>query len=330
MAVVLLEGGYASTGIAPIEVFQSAGVLWNGFVGIPAEPCFRVTIASVDGGPVTSKSGLGLMPACAISAIERADIVIVSASGLESQARIVADTDLLPWLRAWRARGALVAGICSGVAFLAEAGLLDGRRATTHWAVAASMRERFPAVRWCADQFVTEDRGVLCSGGIYAAVDLSLYLVEKFFGDEVARSCAKSMLVGMPRGLQTGYAVMPLSRPHDDESIHRIEEYLHENYDRDLTTEMLAGRVGMSPRNFIRRFKAATGLLPGGYVQLLRVTAAKAMLEQGATSIQVVGSRIGYADVAFFRSIFKRHVGMTPAGYRAQFANGRLNEALAG
>ena len=102
---------------------------------------------------------------------------------------------LLPWLRDWHARGATIAGICSGVAFLAEAGLLDGRQATTHWAVAETMRQRYPNVRWRAEQFVTEDGPIFCSGGVYASIDLSLYLVEKFCGREVALQCAKSLLL---------------------------------------------------------------------------------------------------------------------------------------
>jgi transcriptional regulator GlxA family with amidase domain len=320
VTVILLDAGYASTAIGPIEVFQSAGVLWQYLHGKALQPRFRVRIASIDGGSVTSLCSLRLTPECSIHDIKKTDIIILPASGLDVQDRIAQNTDLLPWLRKWHARGAYIAGICSGVAFLAECGLLDGRQATTHWAVAETLRRRYPKVLWRPEHFVTEDRRVYCSGGVYAAIDLSLYLVEKFCGHEIALRCAKSLLVSMPRSRQSGYAVVPLSRPHADDKIKETEEYLREHFDRDVSIDVLADRVGMGPRNFIRRFKAATGRLPGAYVQMLRVSAAKELLEHGAASIQTVCSKTGYEDVAFFRRLFKRHTGMTPAEYRSRFA----------
>ena len=320
VTVVLLEAGYASTAIGPIEVFHSAGVLWNMLHGETLEPRFRVRIASIDGAAVTSLCSLGLTPECAIHDIKRTDIIILPASGLDVQDRIARNTSLLPWLRRWHSRGAYIAGICSGVAFLAECGLLDGRQATTHWAVAEILRERYPKVLWRPEQFVTEDGRVLCSGGVYASIDLSLYLVEKFCGHEIALKCAKSLLVSMPRSRQSGYSMLPLSRPHSDDKIRQTEEYLQKHFDRDVSIDTLADRIGMGPRNFIRRFKAATGRLPGVYTQMLRVSAAKELLEHGAPSIQTVCSKTGYEDIAFFRSLFKRHTGMTPAEYRSRFA----------
>lgn len=331
VTVVLLEAGYASTAIGPIEVFHSAGLLWNWLHGEAPQPRFRVRVASIDGADVTSLCSLGLTPQCAIRDIRRTDIVILPASGWDVQDRIARSTPLLPWLRKWHARGAYIAGVCTGVAFLAECGLLDGRQATTHWGVADIMRQRYPKVHWRPEQFVTEDGRLLCSGGVYASIDLSLYLVEKFCGHEIALQCAKSLLLGMPRNRQSGYSVLPLSRPHSDDKIRQTEEHLQEHFDRDVSIEALADRIGMSPRNFIRRFKAATGHVPGAYIQTLRVSAAKELLEQGATSIQAVGSKTGYEDVAFFRTLFKRHTGMTPAEYRKRFARIRFDRGdLAG
>jgi len=323
VTVVLLDGGYASTAIAPLEVFHSAGVLWNWLRGESSRPRFRVRVASIDGRAVTSLCAVGLAPACAIHEIEQTDIIILPASGWDVQGEIARGTPLLPWLRKWHARGATIAGVCTGVAFLAEAGLLDGRRATTHWGVAEIFRARYPKVLWQPDQFVTEDGRLLCSGGVYASIDLSLYLVEKFCGHEVALQCAKSLLLSMPRGRQSGYAVVPLSRPHSDDKIRQTEDYLRENFDREVSIDALAARVAMGPRNFIRRFKAATGRVPGAYLQTLRISAAREMFEHGAVSVQAVSQKIGYQDVAFFRSLFRRHTGMTPAEYRTRFA--RMN-----
>ncbi|HEX2114777.1 MAG TPA: helix-turn-helix domain-containing protein [Alphaproteobacteria bacterium] len=321
VTVVLVQGDYASTAIGPIEVFQSTGVLWNVLHGDEPQPRFRVQVASIDGDSVVSPSSLEFAPKLSIRDIAHTDIIIIPASGLDIPSCVARSAALLPWLREWYARGAYIAGVCTGVALIAEAGLLDGRQATTHWAVANQLRQRYPNVLWRPELFVTEDRRLLCSGGVYASIDLSLYLVEKFCSHETALQCAKALLVSMPRSRQSGYSVLPLSRPHADEKIRTAEEYLQKHYNLDVSIKVLADKVGMGPRNFIRRFKAATGYLPGAYSQMLRVAAAKELLESGAPSIQNVCTRIGYGDVGYFRSLFKRHTGMTPAEYRSQFAH---------
>jgi transcriptional regulator GlxA family with amidase domain len=321
VTVVLLEGGYASTAVAPVEVFQSAGQLWNWFQGQEQEPRFRVRVASIDGKPVKSATTLSIVPECAIADIDHTDIVILSASGWNVRERIAGKTKLLPWLRKWHDKGAYVAGICAGVALLAEAGLLDGKRATTHWGLAEQLRKLYPKVLWQSEQFVTEDQRLMCSGGVYAAVDLSLYLVEKYCGHEVALQCAKSLLLALPRDRQAGYAVVPLSRPHDDTTIKEIEDWLARHVGHEVSIDHLAERAGMGRRSFLRRFKAATGQMPGAYMQSLKVGAARELLERGASSIQAVSEKVGYDDLAFFRGVFKKHTGMTPGEYRSRFAD---------
>ena len=191
---------------------------------------------------VTAICSLGLTPEFSVDDIEHTDIVILPASGWDVMDRIASGTKLLPWLRKMHARGAYIAGICTGVGFLAEAGLLDGHEATTHWGVADIMRQRYPKVRWRTEQFVTEDEHLFCSGGVYASIDLSLYLVEKFCGHEVALQVAKSLLLSMPRQRQSGYSVVPLSPPHSDEKIRRVEAYLQQHLNGDVL-DRHAGRT---------------------------------------------------------------------------------------
>lgn len=325
VAILLLDGGYASTAIGPLEVFCSAGELWNKLRGEAGKPRFRVRVASVDGKPVAGPGGLGIQPHCSMEEIDRADIIVIPASGADLEERVARDAAVLPWLRKWHMKGAYIAGICTGVAFLAAAGLLDGRRATSHWAIVDRLRAAYPKVKWQPDEFVTEDGGVLCSGGVYASIDISLYLVSKFCGHDIALQCSRALLVSMPRGAcQSGYAVMPLGRPHSDDRIREVEKFMRENFQRDLSISGLARSAGMGERNFIRRFKAATGCVPGAYLQTLRVGAAKELLERGATSVQLVCRKIGYGDIAFFRRLFKRHTGMTPGEYRMRFAKLRM------
>ena len=320
VTVVLLDDGLSSTAIMPVEIFHSAGSLWNALHDEEATPAFRVTTVSVDGGTVQSPYGLGLSPQKSIADITRTDIVIIPTSGLELDLKLVENSALLPWLRMHYEQGAYIAGVCMGAAYLAEAGLLDGRVATTHWAVAADLAARWPNVCWRPDLFVTDDARLLCSGGVYAAADISLYLVEKLCGHEVALKCAKALLLPMPRLSQSGYAVLPIGRPHANPRIRDVEVYLQDRFREGVSTQNLADRAGMGARTFVRHFKAATGRAPEAYLQALRIEAAKAILERDATPIQRVSSAVGYDDVAFFRGLFKRTTGMTPGEYRAHFA----------
>jgi transcriptional regulator GlxA family with amidase domain len=318
VAIILVNEGYASTAVGPIEVFASAGSMFNEMHGADPEPRFRVIMASIDGEPVQSAYGLRLAPDVSIADVGPADLVMVSASGPLPSEWMSRHAALLPWLVDRYRRGSLLAGVCSGVAFLAEAGLLDGRRATTHWGVADAFGRRYPDVDWRTDLLITEDAGLFC-GGVNAATDLSLYLVERLCGHKVAVECSKALLLDMPRLNHSGYAILPWARPHGDRKVRQLEDHLSANFRRDVPIEELAEIAGMSRRTLIRRFKDTTGALPGAYLQMIRVAAARRMLEDGAPSIKQVGMSVGYEDVAFFRRIFKRYSGMTPASYRERF-----------
>ena len=328
VTVVLLDDNYASTALGPIEVFHSAGRLWQTLKGGVPEPRFRVTTASIDGAAVTSPYQVTLSAELAIRQVERADIIIMPATGLDLDEKFLAHRDLIAWLREWHTKGAYVAGICTGAAYLAEAGLLDGRHATTHWAVADAYAQRYPQVHWRPEMFITEEQRLLCSGGVYASMDLSLYLVEKFCGHDIALKVAKSLLIDMPRRHQSGYAVLPLSRPHTDEKIRAVERYMEAHYSADLTIEHLAGRASMSPRNFVRRFKSATGHLPGEYAQSLRISVARDMLEGSAKSVETISRSVGYQDSTFFRTLFRRYTGMAPGEYRSRFGGATAPERV--
>lgn len=321
VTVVLLDDGYASTAVMPIEIFHSAGALWREIKGEEPEPRFRVTTASLDGGAVRSPyAGLRMSPQCAIADVKRTDIVVIPTSGLAMDEKLIENSALLPWLTHHYAHGAYLAGVCMGAGYLAEAGLLDGRKGTTHWAIAGDFAKRWPKVDWRGDMFVTEDSRLLCSGGLTAAADVSLYLVEKLCGHEVAVQTAKALLLNMPRTSQSGYSMLPLSPPHNDDAVRGVEHVLQTKFRDAVSIESLAEDAGMSPRTFLRRFKAATGRLPGAYLQAVRIETAKAMLERDRTSIQSIAGAVGYDDVSFFRALFKRTTGMTPAEYRSHFA----------
>lgn len=322
VAILMFDDGLSSTAVMPTEILHSAGNLWNTLNAEPAHPAFRVRTVSVDGKAVRSPYGFQIQPEATIDQVDRADIVVVPTSGLDLDIKLIEHSALLPWLRRHHAQGAYIVGVCMGSAYLAAAGLLDNKMATTHWALADDMAQRFPRVRWHPELFVTEDQRILCSGGVGSSIDISLYLVAKFCGHEVALHTAKALLLPMPRlhQHQSGYAVLPVSQAHDNSRIRAIEAYLQANFRDEISVQSLAERACMSERTFVRHFKAATGKLPASYIQALRIEAAKALLEHEGLSVQAIAASSGYNDVAFFRCLFKRATGMTPAQYRASFA----------
>jgi transcriptional regulator GlxA family with amidase domain len=319
VTVLFLDQTFSSTAIGPMEIFRHAGTLWNILTGQPPAPRFHVTTASADGRAVCCDGPLHIKPMAALAAIRKTDLIFIPTTGLSVHDVVERNAPVVPWLRRWHKRGAAIASVCSGVGLVAASGLLDGKRATTHWGLAEDFRQRYPKVRWMPEFMVTEDRDLYCGGGVNASLDLSLYLVEKFCGHEVAVQTAKALLIETPRTWQSGFAVGPLRTHHSDEVIARAEEWLHENFHRSFPLDHVARRVDMSVRNFVRRFKQATADPPLVYLQKLRIAAAKRLLESDYRTMQEISSAVGYEDVAFFRQLFRRHTGVSPSAYQQRF-----------
>ena len=318
VTVVLLDGGLPSTSMAPLEIFACAGTLWGMLMGTAAEPRFRVRTATIDGLKTRNFVPVMLEPTTSLAEVGDTDLVVVPTAGMNLGQARDDHARVIDWL-ARRAGNTAMAGICTGATLLAAAGLLEGRNATTHWAVVDQARSLYPSVDWKADRFVTEAGNVFCGGGLYASIDLSLYLVEHFCGHEVAVQTAKALLLETPRIWQSAYAAQPPRSAHDDEPIRRAQQWLFEHFREPIDLDALAAQVGMSPRNFARRFKTATGAAPLAYVHRLRIDTARHYLENAQRSVQDISLAVGYEDVAFFRALFRRHTGATPREYRARF-----------
>ncbi|MCB2185624.1 MAG: helix-turn-helix domain-containing protein [Deltaproteobacteria bacterium] len=317
VAVVALEGALASTVTGPLDIFGQAGVLWNHISETTPRPWFQVGLVSPSGGPVTCQGGLRLIPHGGLDAAHDADLVIISAGSLE---RLGAEhRELIPWLRERHAAGASLASVCVGAFFLAETGLLDGRVATTHWAYAGLFRGRYPAVDLRPERLVTDAGSLFCSGGVSAYVELCLYLVERTAGFEAAHQAAQALVLAEGRDSQTPYAIFDFQKRHADREILAVQTWLEDNHAGRVVVEDLAPRFGMSPRNLKRRFKRATGDTPLAYLQRCRVESAKRALMAGRQGVEEVSAQVGYEDTAFFRRVFKRHTGQTPAAFRRKY-----------
>ena len=319
ITVLLLDQMFSSTAIGPMEVFRHAGSLWNVLTGTTLAPRFCVTTASADGGAVWCDGGIQIQPSVALKDVGKTDLIFVPTTGLNIDDVLERNAPIVPWLKRRSTRGVAIASVCSGVRLVAAAGLLDGKRATTHWGLAERFREKYPKVKWMPELMVTEDRGFYCGGGVNASLDLSIYLVERFCGHDVAMQTAKALLIETPRAWQAGFAIVPLKTDHTDDTISSAQEWMHKHFGKTFSLEDLAARVGMSIRNFVRRFKEATGDAPLIYLQKLRIAAAKRMLESNHRTMHEISEAVGYQDVAFFRLLFQRHTGISPSEYRHRF-----------
>ncbi len=337
VVVPLLHGGYACTAVTPTEIFKSAGVLWNLLHGEEAQPCFEVITVTPDGGPARADESLALLPQMSADKVRAPHLIFIPAGGLtldvltrngyDIDAVVKPNASIIPHIERWMREGSQIAAACSGVCLLAMTGLLDGRIATAHWGLAHLYRERFPSVDWRPELLLTDTGGIYCAGGVNAASDLALYLVEKFFGRDVATQTARSLLIEMPRPWQGAFSDLPPNMQDGDPSIGRALAWLHQNFAREVNNDALAALVGMTPRTFSRRFKAATGQTPLAYVHAVRISAAKRLLESERRTVQQVMTEVGYEDPVFFRNLFRRHTGDAPAAYRERFARMRINAA---
>lgn len=302
----------------PADIFNAAGTFWNRLFQEPPNPQFKVTIATLDGKPVRCNQSISITPDCRIEDGPPPELLVVSpVTNLKS--RLLTDQDLLQLLTSYHSEGTKLASICTGAFFLAAAGLLDGRKATTHWGLASVFKRWFPKVNLQTEHTVTDDDTIFCSGGASAGADLALYLVRKYCGSEIAHRCARSLLIDPSRQTQSPYEIFTFSKNHDDPEILHAQRWLEQNYDKPLMVSTIAEKVAMSRRTFERRFKKATGDSPNKYLQRIRVENARLLLEKGKSTFEEITFQSGYEDPSTFRKVFHKATGLSPGSYREKF-----------
>ena len=236
-----------------------------------------------------------------------------------SGARGGADKPITGFLQDQHRQGCTICSACAGVFWLGEAGLIDGRPVTTHWALEAEFQARFPQSDLRADQILIDDNDIVTAGGMMAWVDLGLFLVERHLGIHSLSYTARQLLVD-PRGRQqSNYRTFRPELAHGDPSILRLQHWMEAHFADDLSVRNLAKYALFSERTFVRRFTAATGISPNRYVQALRVEKARAMLEQTRRTVQDIGWSVGYQDIAAFGRVFKSLTDTSPVDYRKRF-----------
>ncbi|HEX6260624.1 MAG TPA: helix-turn-helix domain-containing protein [Woeseiaceae bacterium] len=258
-----------------------------------------------------------------LDAVRGSDVVIVPALVFEMDDWVTGRyPQEVAWLRRMHAEGATVCSACSGSLLLAEAGLLDGKAATSHWDLAPVFKRLFPAVALRLDREIVitgDENRLVMSGAAAAWHDLAMYLVARFCGPAIATAVAKFFMLQWHSDGQAPYRMFRESLNHGDAAVLRAQAWLQDNWQAPRPVEGMINAAGISERNFKRRFRKATDQTPIRYVQLVRVENAKQRLEHSHDSIDEICAQVGYEDASYFRRLFKRITGMTPGNYRRKF-----------
>ena len=307
----------AYDGLAPFEL----GVAVEAFAVRRPELDVRwwydFAVCAEQPGPLGAVGGFAVVARHGLDALATADTVVVPGC---PDLRRPATPAVVDALRAAQARGARLVSICAGAFTLAEAGVLDGREATTHWRHTSLLAERYPQVRVRHDVLYVDGGDVLTSAGTAAGIDLCLHLIRRDHGTEVANRVARRMVVAAHReGGQAQFADAPVAPPIADDPVDDAAQWALDRLDEPLDVDALARRAHLSPRQFSRRFRAATGASPAAWLLERRLQASLPLLERADVPVEEVGRRVGLPSPAGFRRHFRVAFGVSPAAYRRGF-----------
>lgn len=325
VALLAYDGCQGSAIGSLIEVLDIAN-LYAARGDPQAEPLFRWVVVSPDGRLPAAMGGQDIAVAGSPACAPAPDLIFIpglhftgDVAAFMAQVRTLA-ARCGPWLRDQHGAGRAIAASCAGAFVLAEAGLLDGRRATTSWWLGKLFRAHYPRVVFCEGELVSRDERILSSGAFTACLDLALRIVEQFAGPALALSCAKVLLIHAKRDSQFPYMTLQARIAHHDDLVLRAESHIRSHVRELLSVEQLAVVLNTTTRTLNRRFQNALGCSPKQYIQDLRVEGAKRLLETTDLDLIEIVDRIGYADPRSFRRVFERATKVSPAKYRRMFS----------
>ncbi|KUN38137.1 AraC family transcriptional regulator [Streptomyces longwoodensis] len=306
--VVLFDGVQSLDVTGPLEVFAGAERHTPG--------TYRIRTASLDGAPVRTSSGLTLVPDGPLAGARDPHTLLVPGG----EGTRTSDPELTAWLRAHGPRARRLVSVCTGAILLAGAGLLDGRRVTTHWSYCAKLARDHPSVTVEPDPVYVRDGHVATSAGVTAGIDLALALVEEDLDRDAALTVARHLVVFLRRpGNQAQFSAQLAAQTARRDPLREVQRWITEHPADDLSVEALAARARLSPRHFARAFRDETGTTPGRYVDRVRLEHARRLLEDTADGVEEVSRASGYGTPEAMRRAFVKALGTPPAEYRRRF-----------
>jgi transcriptional regulator GlxA family with amidase domain len=286
--------------------------------GIDANPSDYVQLVSADGRSVRCFSGNEISVDVSLESAQQADAIFLCAFWGAPQHILTENQALIDWLPQAHRAAIPIAGSSNGPYFMAEAGLLDDKVATIYPPTAKDFEQRYPAVNLRPERAITDAGDLYCANGIASGCDLIVSMIELLYGPNIARLISHDYLLGFNRSYTLANMSFDGQKYHRDRQILTAQRWLERNFSNDVKLEVVAADIGMSPRNFSRRFKQATGDTPSLYLQRVRMEAARDLLRNTALSVAEVAYRVGYADLSYFSKVFKRYEGCLPHVFREE------------
>lgn len=318
IGIVIFPGAQILDITGPFEVFSFANLALE-WEGITQDKIYSVKLLASSPGPITTMSGLQIMADAAYDDAELQFDTLIISGGFYTHA--LSDSKLITWINSMPDKVNRLASVCTGSFLLAEAGLLAGRKATTHWNYCQQLAKQYPATQVEADHIFIRDGHIFTSGGITSGIDLALAMVEEDWGKELALYVARFLVMFLKRpGGQSQFSAYLTNEASHRSDIRELQGWIMTHCEEDLRVEVLAKRMAMSPRNFARLFLTETGMTPAKFVEMTRIDAARHLLETSKLCIESIADKTGFKDQERMRRAFIRQMGVNPQNYRQRFS----------
>lgn len=312
----LCERMLLTSSTLPMEMLLAAESAIQTMLPPEARQTLMIQTIGQTGEAVVTRTGIRWQPDRSISDEDRWDLIYIP--GLWRNPRPIIRQHLasLEWLCKQYHRGAIISAVGTGCCFLAEAGLLDDKAATTHWHYFDQFQRDYPQVQLKRQYFITQAGNLYCAASVNSLADLTVHFIQRFFGKAIASHVERHFSHEIRKSYESSGYFEKEDNPHPDEDITQIQIWLQDNYHREIVLSHLAGRFGMSTRTFNRRFKAAVGKTPLEYLQEMRINIARDLLKTSNLSINEIADRVGYQDAGYFTILFKKLLATSPNDYR--------------
>ncbi len=317
--ILPLGNAIVDTIIAPYNLLLMANAYYQR-IHKKDEALYKIDIVGLSRAPVRYQGLISVSPTATVDQINCTDLIIVAAISGDLSKEVERNSEYVSWIKKQRIENdTAIASLCKGAFLLAETGLLNGKSCSTHWTAQNQFQTRYPQVNLVPEKIISEDNGIYSSGGAYSFLNFMLYLIEKYYGREVAIHCSKVSEIELDRLDQSQFMIFSGQKEHNDEAVKEAQVFIENNFDNNFNISAIAEMVNISSRTFLRRFKKATDNTPLEYIQRVKIEAAKKKLENSASSINEVMYDVGYNDEKAFRNTFRKYSGLSPLAYRKKY-----------
>lgn len=316
VSILVPNGGLLGNIEGPRQLFSCVN---DYFASQGEDPFFKVELVGLTKEIQMNKGLYTIYPDKLISEVSKTDLILVPAIDGDQRTNNENNKDFVPFIIKHYQGGSEIASMCLGAFLLASTGLMNGRKAATHWAAEQEFRGMFPEVNLVVEKIITDEHGIYSSGGAFSYLNLIIYLIEKYAGRQIAIMCAKLFQIDLDRNSQSPFTIFRGQKSHEDESVKKAQEFIEKNFQEKITVDQLASLLAVGRRNLERRFKKATSNTVAEYIQRVKIEAAKMHFESSRNNVNEVMYNVGYTDTKAFRTIFKKITGLSPVQYRNKY-----------